>query len=530
MTGGSRGLERARHGAAGDAGPRVPWWGSLLPRTLALVTGVVLALGAFVVSRLTDEDRAASLRDARRAAAATEAEMRALARDLVRSGGAFTVDVVEHVDGRTREWLEVEPLTLYRDRTHPERVDVDALRQALTARVRARTRETAQRVATVTDLMETRATERIERVLLAERAEAEARAEAASSERRARLFLRLSLVLAGLTALLGFALWRTVLRPVARLRAEVARMAGGDLHTPVAGTSRGDEVGALARDVDALRTELGRLHAGLEAEVERKTADLQRSLAERGAALVELRATQDRLVQAAKMASLGTLAGGLAHEFNNLLGGILGCVKSARDDNRDPVVAEDLAVVERTASRGLTLVKSMLDVARPGVGGLAPVDLGVVVRDVLSACAPAAHRDQVELRRELSDVPRVLGDAAQLQQVALNLVTNALAAVDEGEVVVVALRREGERTVLEVRDGGPGVAPEVRDRIFEPFFTAREGGTGLGLFVSYGIVTRHGGSIEVGDAPEGGARFTVRLPSAPGGSRGSAESPSPPAS
>ena len=110
-------------------------------------------------------------------------------------------------------------------------------------------------------------------------------------------------------------------------------------------------------------------------------------------------------------------------------------------------------------------------------------------------------------------MPPVRGDAAQLHQVALNLLTNALQAVDEGEPVVVALRQEGARAVLEVRDGGPGVDPAIRDRIFEPFFTAGKAeGTGLGLFVSYGIVERHGGTLEVGSAPEGGARFTVRLP------------------
>ena len=109
----------------------------------------------------------------------------------------------------------------------------------------------------------------------------------------------------------------------------------------------------------------------------------------------------------------------------------------------------------------------------------------------------------------------VLGDEGQLHQVALNLVTNALQAVDEGERVVVALSSDGRFAVLEVRDEGPGVPPEDRRRVFEPFFTGRRGGTGLGLFVSYGIVERHGGRIEVGEAPEGGARFTVRIPLAP---------------
>jgi signal transduction histidine kinase len=158
------------------------------------------------------------------------------------------------------------------------------------------------------------------------------------------------------------------------------------------------------------------------------------------------------------------------------------------------------------------LVQALLDVARPGQRTLGPVALDEVVADVLRAAEPTATRRDVRIGRERQDDPVVLGDEGQLHQVVLNLVTNALQAVDDGERVVIATRREGDRGVVEVRDSGAGVPAEDRDRVFEPFFTAREHGTGLGLFVSYGIVDRHGGQIEVGDAPEGGARFTVRLP------------------
>ncbi|MCC7139736.1 MAG: HAMP domain-containing protein [Planctomycetes bacterium] len=503
----------------GAASPSVRWWASLLPRTIALVAGVVLALGALVVLRLTDEDRRDALADARRAEQVAEQALRDLARDLVGDGRALATALVESADARTRAWLEEEPLSLYRDRTRPDRVDVDALRRALTARVRARGRDATEHVAIVAERMESSATARIDRVLDDLAREDDARARASASERRSRLSARLALLLAGLALLLGFSLWRAVLRPAARLRSAVARMAGGDLSTPVGEVaSRRDEIGALARDVDAMRDDLRRSREGLEQEVARKTADLARTLAERTAALAELGATRDRLVQAAKMASLGTLAGGLAHEFNNLLGGIRNCVESARAENRDPSVGEDLDVVDRTAARGLRLVKSLLDVARPGARALERVDLTGLVDDVLRASAPAAQRDHVVLRREVVPVPAVLGDAAQLHQVVLNLVTNALQAVDEGETVVVALRPDGDRVLLEVRDEGPGVDPALRDRIFEPFFSGREGGTGLGLFVSYGIVERHGGTLEVGDAPEGGARFSMRLPRAPEGS------------
>jgi signal transduction histidine kinase len=228
------------------------------------------------------------------------------------------------------------------------------------------------------------------------------------------------------------------------------------------------------------------------------------------------------------MASLGTLAGGLAHEFNNLLGGIAGCAESAAAENRDPSVAEDLAMIRRTADRGTKLVRGMLDVAKPGTRAFEDVDLAALVDDAVRTVAPLAERRRVAIRREGGGVPPIRGDAAQLHQVTLNLLTNALQAVDDEETVVVALRPAGGSVVLEVRDSGGGVPAELRPRIFEPFFSGREGGTGLGLFVSYGIVERHGGRIEVGDAPEGGASFRVTLPKAPPEPESGAREPSGP--
>ena len=495
-------------------GGRVPWVASLAVRTVLLVATVVLVLGAAVVLWVTQEDRREALADAARMESLAESELRGLVEDLVRDHQDIAVALVEGTDRRTREWLEAEPLGLYRDRAYPERVDVTALRQALTAEVRRRSRAERENVQLITDRLGREAAARVDRVADDLRREGELRTQAAAGERRARLAMRLGLLLVGIAALLAWALWRSVLAPVARLRSAVARMAAGDLATPVGAVSRRrDEIGTLARAVDGMRGDLLRSREGLEGEVARKTADLARTLDERTAALRELEATRDRLVQAAKMASLGTLAGGLAHEFNNLLGGILGCVESARAENRDASVGEDLDMVARTANRGTRLVQGLLDVAKPGARGLEEVDLARLLDDVLRTVAPVAAQREVPLRREIAAIPPVRGDAAQLHQVALNLVTNALQAVDEREPVVVALRQEGARAVLEVRDGGPGVDPAIRDRIFEPFFTAGKAeGTGLGLFVSYGIVERHGGTLEVGSAPEGGARFTVRLP------------------
>jgi two-component system NtrC family sensor kinase len=271
----------------------------------------------------------------------------------------------------------------------------------------------------------------------------------------------------------------------------------------------------LAQGLESMRDQVRGATTGLEAEVRRQTESLAGLLDERTRALEELKRAQDRLVQAEKMAGLGTLAGGVAHEFNNLLGGIIGCVESAKGATTDPGAREDLEVAERTARRAAALVTALLGVARPGGKGFAPVRLAAVVDDLLRAAGPAAERRSVRLLRETVGDPVVLADEGQVHQVALNLLTNALQAVDDEETVVVAVRAEGRHGVLEVRDSGPGVPEEARPRLFEPFFTARPGGTGLGLFVSYGIVERHGGRIEVGEAPEGGARFTVKFPLAP---------------
>ncbi len=491
---------------------------SLVVRTVLLVTGVVLLLGAAVLLWITAEDRRDALQEARRREEAAEREMRGLAEDLVRDHQDIAVALVAGADERTRQWLEEEPLSLYRDRSQPDRVDVDALRRALTAEVRSRSRDEGRHVKIVADRLGADAAARIDRVADDLRVEGERRAEAAADDRRARLALRFAFLLVGLSSLLAVALWTSVLAPVRRLRKAVDRIASGDLDTPVEkDAGRRDEIGALAREIDGMRSQLLAARTGLETEVRRKTEALATTLSERTAALEELKATQGYLVQAAKMASLGTLAGGLAHEFNNLLAGILGCVESAKADNRDPSVAEDLDVIRRTADRGTALVRGMLDVARPGSRALTDVDLLTLVDEAVRTVSPVALRRRVEIRRETGPVPKIRGDAAQLHQVTLNLLTNALQAVDDGEVVVVALRRSGSDAVIEVRDSGPGVDPEIRDRVFEPFFSGKEGGTGLGLFVSYGIVTRHGGRIEVGDAPEGGARFTVILPGGPPG-------------
>jgi signal transduction histidine kinase len=486
---------------------------SLVTLTLLLVGGVILLLGAGVVAWISAQDQRAARNDAAAQEDRAQAQMEVLADELLALSQEIATGLSEGHTERMRAWLEQEPFGLYRDAEDPEQVDIESITNALVAEVRQRGREESERIAILRKRMERFSRARIAVATAAQREEGARRAEATAAARGATLTGRLALLLVGMAVLLALTLVWLVVGPVRRLRAAVDRIAEGDLATPVPLPRGGaEELVGLAHDVERMRDQIRAATEGLEAEVARKTADLETTLDERTRALEELRATRDRLVQAAKMAGLGTLAGGVAHEFNNLLGGILGCIESARAGSTDESVLEDLTVANKTASRAAVLVKALLDVARPGTRALHSVDLAAVVDDVLRAAAPTARHRRIEIAREEESRPRVLGDEGQLHQVVLNLVTNALQAADDDEQVAIAVREEDGHGVVEVRDTGAGVPPEDRDRIFEPFFTGREDGTGLGLFISYGIVERHGGRIEVGDAPEGGARFTVRVP------------------
>jgi len=485
---------------------------SLVTLTVALVGGVVLLLGAAVVAWVAQRDRRSALEDARLAQDAAEVEVRALARDLLDLSQEVAGGLSESHAQRLRAWLEQEPLALHRDAADPDRVDVVSIMDTLVAEVRRRGQEEAERIAVLSDRLERFAHARVEAQMAAQRSEAEARVDRSASSRARALTFQLALLLLGMALLLGGTLGLLVVRPLRRLRGAVDRMARGDLETPIAAQGPAQEMRALSADVERLRVQLERLTVGLEEEVRRKTVDLETSLAERTRTLEELRSTQERLVQSAKMAGLGTLAGGVAHEFNNLLGGILGCIESARAEVPSGDLREDLDVAHRTALRAADLVRALLDVARPGQREMKPLDLRAIVQDVLRAAQPTAARRGVALIDEGGPPVRVQGDEGQLHQVVLNLVTNAMQAVDDRERVWIRVLDDGRHGGVQVRDEGAGVPPEQRARLFEPFFTTRADGTGLGLFVSYGIVERHGGRIGYDDAPEGGASFTVLLP------------------
>jgi signal transduction histidine kinase len=234
------------------------------------------------------------------------------------------------------------------------------------------------------------------------------------------------------------------------------------------------------------------------------------------------RLAENRLVQAAKLAAVGEMAAGIAHELNNPLTSVTGFAELVMDDlPAESPSRPDLDLVIREARRARDVVRRLLDFARQSESARANASLNKVVEDVVALTHHLIHTNGVELTLELQeDLPWVFMDENQMKQVLLNLVHNALQAMPGGGQMAVrtaASQKVGrDGVIVSVRDNGVGIEPEDQARIFEPFFTTKadRGGTGLGLSVTYGIVSDHGGEIELISQPGMGSTFTVWLPKA----------------
>ncbi|HEV2670815.1 MAG TPA: ATP-binding protein [Gemmatimonadales bacterium] len=240
--------------------------------------------------------------------------------------------------------------------------------------------------------------------------------------------------------------------------------------------------------------------------------------------VTEQQALETQLVQSEKLAAVGQLVSGVAHELNNPLTSIAGLSEFLLEQKE--LGKKDrghLQVIQEQAERAGRIVRNLLTFARKGTGERAPVDLNDVIRRTLSLTAYDHKLTDITVTRALSGaLPEVLGDRHGLQQVVLNLVTNAAHAVaenprDRPREITVSTWFDGQ-VHLRVADSGPGIPEQVRQSVFTPFFTTKEPGkgTGLGLSITYSIVESHGGHITIEPAPaSGGAAFRVDLPPAP---------------
>ena len=311
----------------------------------------------------------------------------------------------------------------------------------------------------------------------------------------------------------GLLLQRLIYVPLKDLMAGARRISGGDLDHEIPVRS-GDEFGRVAQSFNLMGTalkdsmhELKLLIQTLEQKVEERTAALREAQAE--------------VAQGEKLASIGLLASGIAHELNNPLTGVLTFTSLLRQKMpAGSADAEDLDLVIRETKRCASIIRRLLDFAREKVPTEGPVDLNTVITEVVRFVFNPATLQHIEVETRLAaNLPPVWGEADLIKQVVLNIVVNATQAIDGPGKVVIESRTPASATdVVEfaVTDTGRGIPEADLQRIYDPFFTTKEvgKGTGLGLSVSYGIIKAHGGSIKVDSVVGEGSTFRVQLPAA----------------
>jgi len=225
---------------------------------------------------------------------------------------------------------------------------------------------------------------------------------------------------------------------------------------------------------------------------------------------------QAQLVQSEKLASLGQLVGGAAHELNNPLTAMMGYSDMLSSTDLSSEQRTLMQKIEQQVRRTRTLVSSLLSFAKQVPAEKTLVDINALVQTAVKLCLPQSRGPNVQVHTDFpSELPRVLGDSNQLLQVCLHVTNNALHALtDGGGVLTVTARVQDTFVVLEFADNGPGL--EEADRVFDPFYTTRPvgQGAGLGLSVCYGIIQEHNGKITCQNRPEGGAIFRIELPAA----------------
>jgi signal transduction histidine kinase len=243
------------------------------------------------------------------------------------------------------------------------------------------------------------------------------------------------------------------------------------------------------------------------------------ALLERRAAETERARLEEQLRHAERLATIGQLSAGVAHELNEPLASILGFAQlCARHEALPPEVRRDVDRIVAAALHARETVKKLMLFARARPPARRRVALDQILEEALGFVESRARQAGVHIRRRTAPgLPAVLADPNQLHQVVVNLVVNALQAMPRGGPLAVEASAEDGWVIIGVEDAGVGMTPEVRQRLFEPFFTTKGPGegTGLGLSVVHGIVTSHGGHIRVQSQPGRGSRFEVRLPAAP---------------
>lgn len=298
-----------------------------------------------------------------------------------------------------------------------------------------------------------------------------------------------------------------VKQPVDELLDHTKKLAQGDFSSRVK-TERVDELGELstafddmAQNLEQAQLELKDWGRTLEDKVELRTEEIQKM--------------QAQLIQSAKLASLGELVAGIAHEINNPLSGILLFTSlAAGNKNVDPALKRDLEVIRSETQRCSGIVQGLLEFSRSSIPEKKSASVARVIDDTLELLSQQPILLNVRILKDYAEnLPEIQVDSGQLRQVFMNLIMNACQAMPQGGDLSLRTGQEEEFLVARVIDSGTGIDKVQLGKIFDPFFTTKEReGTGLGLSISYGIIENHGGTIEVDSTLGEGTTFTIKLP------------------
>ncbi|MGD0586159.1 MAG: ATP-binding protein [Oryzomonas sp.] len=329
-----------------------------------------------------------------------------------------------------------------------------------------------------------------------------------SHEYRKEFIFLICLLLLFIGVLITFMTQRLVDRPVQRLVQHTAQVSAGNMKARIPITSI-DELGDLSEAVNDMTESL----AKAQEELKEWADSLEHKVEERSQEITQMQA---QLHRSEKLASLGNLVAGIAHEINNPLSGILLYASIVDKDKRlDPLLKPDLDLIINECRRCAEIVKRLLEFSREALPHKETVSLNSLLDKVVGLLQHQPSFHNISIKRCYNeDLSPVFVDANQMQQVFVNLFINASHAMPEsGEIgIVTSGSDDGGSACVEISDTGCGIPEEYLQRIFDPFFTTKADGTGLGLSISYGLIENNGGKIEVESRLGEGTTFTIQLP------------------
>jgi two-component system NtrC family sensor kinase len=329
------------------------------------------------------------------------------------------------------------------------------------------------------------------------------------SSNTAKMILFAILIILGISMTLSILVKSFVSKPVNKLAEGTKKVAAGNLqHRIIA--NRNDEVGELADSFNLMTENLSKANN----EIMQWTKTLEQRVGER---TEELKKAQSQLVQSEKMASLGMMAAGIAHEINNPLTTIL--INShllLEDSDYSNSGREELQLIADEATRCGKIVKGLLDFARQTRAEKRLADINLVLKQTLAIIESQASFHNITINKNLDDnIPKIWVDINQIKQVFMNIILNAAEAMPEGGSLNISTSLTAHNGTVNIGfvDSGCGISKENIGKLFDPFFSTKQSkGTGLGLALSYGIVKKHNGSIEVDSEIGVGSSFIVKLP------------------